>query len=133
MSYTASLMIFCAAPPPDTDWPVSLSWLHLLQQTAFVLTGVADIVGLVFVWPAYKRTRHRGFLALAAAFLLGLFEMVHDHFVDRAHMSFAQYLPYQTLHRLAYFAYIILLVGGVVALTRSYVAASAHRDDKPIV
>ena len=111
-----------------------MGWLHFLSYVSYAVTVIADMIGLYVIWPAYKRTRHRAFLLLSAAFALGIFDTICDHTIGLMHMSFWEYLPYRTLRRLAYFADVILGLMGVILLTRSYLSSIGKTDEgKPPV
>jgi hypothetical protein len=100
-----------------------------LSYTSYAVTVVADIIGLAVVWPAYKRTRNRAFLLIAAACALGIFDTVCDHTIGGTHMPHGQFVAYRTLRRFTYYADVILIVSGVVLLTRAYLAMLPPRDD----
>jgi protein-S-isoprenylcysteine O-methyltransferase Ste14 len=105
------------------------TWLKILFYTSYAITVIADVTVLFAVWPAYKRTRHRAFLYIAAALVLGIFDTVCDHTLGQSDMSPAQYIPYRTIRRFAYFADIILWATGLILLTRSYLAAIGKESD----
>jgi hypothetical protein len=110
---------------------VSGWWLWILFYLSYAFTVIGDAIGIAVVWPAFKRTRHRAFLFLAAAFVLGIFDTICDHTIGTIEMAPAQWVAYRTLRRFSYYADIILLVAGVVLLTRSYLAI-APKETKPV-
>src|SRR5438046_46920 len=81
-----------------------------------------DAVALAVVWPAFKRTRNRGFLLIAFAFALGIFTTICDHTLATMRMSLLEWVFYRTIRRLSYFGDIICISVGVIVVTRSYLS-----------
>jgi hypothetical protein len=69
--------------------PNSLSgwWLWILFYVSYAVTVIGNAIGIAVVWPAFTRTRHRAFLFLAAAFVLGIFDTICDHTIGTIEMS----------------------------------------------
>lgn len=97
-----------------------MAWLTFLFHTSLVVQVTANLVVLSYVLPAFKRTRHRAFLLISVAFMIGTFDTVCDHTIGLDSMPHAQYVVYRTLRRLTYFSTIVLGAMGLVLLTRSY-------------
>ncbi len=97
-------------------------WLRFLFWASYVITVVMDAAALAVVWPAFKRTRNRGFLLIAFAFALGIFTTVCDHTLATTRMSQLEWIFYRTIRRLSYFGDIICISVGVIFVTRSYLA-----------
>lgn len=109
------------------------TWFNIFFYTGYAITVIAGVTALFCVWPAYKQTRHRAFLFLAAAFALGVFDAICDHTLGVMKMAPSEQKVYLIVRDLAYYATSILPAVGVILLTRSYLAALPRTDVKPPV
>jgi hypothetical protein len=108
---------------------VTTAWLQFLSYASYAITVIFDIAALVVVWPAFKRTRHKAFLLLAAGCALGVFDTICDHTIGLTHMPLGQYVLYRTLRRFAYFTDIVVTMLGIILLTRSYLSVVGKSDE----
>jgi hypothetical protein len=104
-------------------------WLSILYYISYAVTVVADIACLTVVWPAFKRTRHRAFLLLAAGSALGIFDTICDHTLGTIEMPRGQYVAFRTLRRFTYYADVILIVTGIILLTRAYLSVAKPQNN----
>jgi hypothetical protein len=102
-----------------------MTWLRLLSYVYYALTVVAGVTVLFAVAPAYKQTRHRGFLLLTFGTMLRIFDLICDYTIGRFRMPRGEYVFYHSLRWFAAFAAVILLSAGIVVLTRSYLTGAA--------
>jgi len=96
------------------------TWLNVLFDASLVIQVVANLIVMQCLYPAYKSTKHRGFLYLFLGYLIGTFDTVCDHSISLLPMAHFQYVIYHTLRRFTYFADIVLCTAGLIWLTKSF-------------
>jgi hypothetical protein len=104
---------------------VALNSLYI----SYAVTVLGNIIVIATAWPAFKRTRFRGFLFIAFASGLGIFDTICDHTIGGFRMSLAQRAAYYSVRRIGYFGDIIFLTIGIVLLTRRYLASSESKPE----
>jgi hypothetical protein len=97
-----------------------MNWLHFLFNAEGAIQICVNVVVLYALFPAYKQTKHKGFLLLFYAYLIGTFNTICDHTIGLSNMSGASYVAYHSERRLAYIADCILATAGVLLIIRSY-------------
>ena len=97
-----------------------MTWLTFLFHTSAVVQITANVIVLFYVFPAYQRTKHRAFVLIGSACLLGTFDTIFDHTVGLEPMAHVDYIIVRTLRRFTYFISAGLDVAGVVWLTQSF-------------
>ena len=97
-----------------------MTWLTFLFHTSAVVQITANIIVMFYVFPAFRRTKHRAFLLIWCACLLGTFDTVCDHTIGLEAMQHTQYVAFRTLRRLTYFTSVGLDAAGIVWLTQSF-------------
>jgi len=97
-----------------------MTWLHFLYSAEGILQISANVVVLYCLYPAYKRTKHSGFLYLGFAYLIGTFDSICDQTIGLAHMVGTEYVVYHTERRLTYMVVVVLSLVGTLSLIRSF-------------
>ena len=96
-----------------------MTWLIFLFHTSAVVHITANIIVMFYVFRAFRRTKHRAFLLIWFACLLGTFDTVYDHTIGLESMQHTQYVAFRTLRYFTYFAVVGLDATGIVWLTQS--------------
>ncbi len=97
-----------------------MTWLTFFFHTSAVVYITANVVVLYYVFPAFQLTKHRAFVLIGSACLLGIFDTIYDHTVGMQPMPHADYVITRTLRHFTNFAATGLDVAGVVWLTQSF-------------
>jgi hypothetical protein len=99
---------------------VRMTWLNFLANASWIIQITVNVIVLFCLYPAMKQTKHRAFLLLFFAYLLGTFDTIFDHTIGLAPMPAPEYMVYRTFRRFAYWADMMLGCAGMVLLIRSY-------------
>jgi len=113
-----------------------MSWLRFLHNAGWITQIAVNVTALYYIYPLYKRTRHKGFLLWGFALLVATFDVICDHTIGLSRMTGATYYIYFTARYLAYIAVNIVSVIGTILIIRSFLDMHASLNlenpaDKP--